>query len=105
MKQELEQLLKNIKQEIIEVLGEKFRGLILFGSYARGEESAFSDIDLLLLVDGRLSPYERKKIDEIITRFSLENDLVITCIDYSLNIFERFNTPFLMNVKEEGIQV
>ncbi len=102
---EIEKILKGLKQELIKVLGDKFKDLILFGSYARKEESEFSDIDLLLLVKGELSWEERSKIDEIISRFSLDNDITIACIDYPIEIFEKFNTPFLLNVKEEGIRI
>ncbi len=102
---EIEKILKGLKQELIKVLGDKFKDLILFGSYARKEESEFSDIDLLLLVKGELSREERSKIGKIISRFSLDNDITITCIDYPIEIFEKFNTPFLLNVKEEGIRI
>ena len=101
----IKQKLKLIKREIAEALGKKFRGLILFGSYARGEEGKFSDVDLLLLVDGYLSLSEKNKVDEIISRFSLENDMVVVCIDYPVDFFEKFNSPFLLNVKEEGVEV
>ncbi len=101
----LQKVLRDLKQEIIKILGEKFQELILFGSYARKEEGAFSDIDLLLLVKGELSREEKRKMDEVISRFSLENEVTIACIDYPVEIFERFNTPFLLNVKEEGIRV
>ena len=97
--------LEVIKQEIAKVLGGKFKGLILFGSYARGEQGEFSDVDLLLLVDGRLSLDEKSQVDAIISRFSLESDVVITCIDYPVDFFEKYNTPFLLNVKEEGVRL
>jgi predicted nucleotidyltransferase len=32
--------------------GERYKGLVLFGSYARGEAVQGSDVDLLLLLDG-----------------------------------------------------
>ena len=64
---ELQKILKDLKQELIKVLGEKFKELILFGSYARGEEGEFSDIDLLLLLEGELSREEKKKINEVIS--------------------------------------
>jgi predicted nucleotidyltransferase len=104
-KMKFERILKELKEEIAEAIGEKFEALLLFGSYSRGEEREFSDLDLLLLVKERLTAYEKSKIDEITGRFSLENDIVISCIDYPVNLYEEYNTPFLLNVKEEAIKI
>ncbi len=97
--------LKELKRKIIKVIGSKFKMLVLFGSYSRGEENDFSDVDLLLVVRGELSPHERDEINKIITRFSLDNDIVISCIDYPEEIYRECNTPFLLNVKEEGYEI
>jgi len=100
-----ESMLKELKNEMAKILGEKFGLLLLFGSYARGEESKFSDLDLLLVVKEELSPFEKNEIKELISRFSLENDIVISCIDYPEKLYNKYNTPFLLNVKEEGIEI
>ena len=97
--------LKELKRKIIKLIGSKFKMLILFGSYSRGEENNFSDVDLLLVVREKLSLHERDEINKIIARFSLENDVVISCIDYPEEIYRECNTPFLLNVKEEGYEI
>ena len=100
---DLEKFLRDFKSEVMSVLGDKFKNLILFGSYARHEEGEYSDMDLLLLVKGKLTREEKRKVNEIVSRYSLEYDITMTCLDYPVEIFEKFNTPFLLNVKEEGI--
>jgi predicted nucleotidyltransferase len=47
---DLKPILSSFKKEIEEILGKNFQNLILFGSYARGEESTESDIDLLVVL-------------------------------------------------------
>lgn len=47
---DLKPILSSFKKEIKEILGKNFHDLILFGSYARGEESTESDIDLLVVL-------------------------------------------------------
>ncbi len=101
----MEDKLRELKKEITKVIGDKLKTLILFGSYSRGDESDFSDLDLLLVVRNNLSPYEKSKINEIVAKFSLESDIVISCIDYPENIYREYNTPFLLNVKEEGHEI
>jgi predicted nucleotidyltransferase len=47
---DLKPILSSFKKEIKEILAKNFQDLILFGSYARGEESTESDIDLLVVL-------------------------------------------------------
>lgn len=102
---EFKKMIKEFKEELKEVLGEKFMDLILFGSYARGDFSTDSDIDLLLIVKERLSSEEKERVSSICATFSLKYDIVISCFDYPYDVFNRYNTPFLLNVKDEGVKI
>lgn len=51
-RKEVLKLLEELKAEMKEKLGDKLAGLLLFGSYSRGDYSASSDVDLLILSDG-----------------------------------------------------
>lgn len=57
-------LLEEIKSCLDTVYGERLKGVILFGSFARNEESEDSDIDVLVLLDKMesLSIESRKSI-------------------------------------------
>lgn len=44
-------LLGQVQKELVETLGEHAVSLVLFGSFARGEESKRSDIDVMAVVD------------------------------------------------------
>ena len=98
-------ILKRLKKDLKVALGEKIGDLILFGSYSRGDYTEYSDIDLLILVNSRLSRDETRKVDDLIAGYSFENDVVISGLVYPLDTYQRFNTPFLLNIKEEGIVV
>ena len=102
---ELENILAELKKQLQEKLGKKFAALVLYGSYARGEETEESDIDLLLLVSEELTQEEKILVDEIVSQLSLKYDVVLSCVDYPLKVYESYNTPFLLNVKEEGIRI
>ena len=75
-------ILQEFKAEVEKILGDKFAGLILFGSFARGEASPDSDLDLLLLVRKKLTKKEDEKISDLSTALSLKYDLLITCFAY-----------------------
>ncbi|MGB2821516.1 MAG: nucleotidyltransferase domain-containing protein [Phycisphaerae bacterium] len=46
-----EQLLREIRARLREAHGERLRGVVLYGSEARGDAQPDSDIDLLVLLD------------------------------------------------------
>ena len=47
-----EQLLKEIKARLEAAYGDRLRGVVLYGSEARGDARPDSDIDVLVLLDG-----------------------------------------------------
>jgi predicted nucleotidyltransferase len=103
--QDVDNILKRLKSDLKSALEDKIGDLILFGSYSRGDNTQYSDIDLLILVNSRLTRDETRKVDDLIAGYSLENDIVISGLVYPVETYHRFNTPFLLNIKEEGILV
>jgi predicted nucleotidyltransferase len=98
-------LLRDFKSDLRAAIGGRIEDIILFGSYSRGDFTEYSDIDLLILAKGRLSKEETQKIDDLIASYSLKYDIVISGLVYPAETYQKFNTPFLLNVKEEGILV
>jgi hypothetical protein len=56
-------------------------------------------------VDPPLAREETRKVDDLIASYSLKYDVVISGLVYPEEIYKRFNTPFLLNVKEQGIAI
>ena len=78
----------------------------LYGSYARGDFDAESDIDILLTVDGEaLEPYEWP-LAEIESELSLEYDRMICVNIVPLRRFIQYadDLPYYRNVRKEGIR-
>ena len=84
--------------------------VILYGSEARGEANAYSDIDLLILVDKeRLTYNEIVLITAPLYELELQGDCSVTI---SPLVYTReqwynrpFRTPFFINVMNEGIRL
>ena len=94
-----------LKSRLEAALGKKLAGLILFGSYARGDYSRGSDLDFLLLLSARATREEKNEISQICSSLSLSYDTVIVCIDYLQKEFEKRSSPLVLNVKKEGIRI
>jgi predicted nucleotidyltransferase len=52
------ELLRRAKATLQEAFGKRLRGVILYGSEARGTAAADSDIDLLVLLEGPVDHWE-----------------------------------------------
>lgn len=84
--------------------GDRFRGLLLYGSYARGTAWEGSDVDLLLLLEGPVDPVrEILSVQPVKNPLSLESDLALSVMPVSVEDFERAETMFLRVVRREAI--
>ena len=89
--------------------GPRFRGIVLYGSYARGDYDSGSDIDLLVLMeDGTELDREREAISKLTHRLDYK------CHEYGTILspyfllegdYQRGKSPFFLNVKREGISL
>jgi len=99
-------ILLKIKQSVR--LTEPTATVILYGSYARGENNKQSDIDILILVDrDKLSYSEEQKISDPLYDLEFETGLIISPLIFSRNDWETRHaiTPFYKNVKKDGVQL
>ncbi|MGQ9572579.1 MAG: nucleotidyltransferase domain-containing protein [Dehalococcoidia bacterium] len=88
------------------VYGERLRGVILYGSWARGEATEASDIDVLVVLDGPLAyDDELRHLSRIAAGLTLEHGVYVSAQPISTQDFEERSEPFLMNVRREGVQV
>lgn len=82
--------------------------VILFGSVARGEETADSDVDLLVLVPQEVTPKLRRVVHDQLYEIELESDQIITSIIRQRKAWESAPlnyTPLYRVIKNEGIQL
>jgi len=104
MDERIKQLVNQIKEHLIKMHGEKIKQVILYGSHVRGEATKTSDIDILVVVDDSLKPFEvRKSLSDTLFDILLEEGELVSVIAVPEHIFENYNSPFILNVKGEGI--
>lgn len=99
-------ILDSVKTYFSGLYQEQLNSVVLFGSQARGDAYESSDIDILVVLDSEVNPYrEIDRTSEFIAQVCLDNDVVISRHFISLDKFKHGNTPFLQNIRREGVPV
>ena len=102
----IKKILKEFKEKLIELYEEQLIDVLLYGSYARGEQREDSDIDIAVILKGNIEPFkEIDRITEFSYDLSLKYSVLISIHPVSdIDYFSR-NYPFLLNLREEGISI
>lgn len=82
--------------------------IILYGSVARGEETAESDIDLLVLVSQEVTPALRRTVRARLYHVGLQTDRVITSIVRQKSAWHSAPlnyTPLYHAIENEGVRL
>lgn len=103
---DLEALLRSLSEELAELYGARYRGLVLYGSYARGDADEGSDVDLLLLLAGEADPVvELRRSHPIKWPLALEAGYTVALIPVSIKDYSYSEEPYLYNARREGMPV
>lgn len=104
MDKKTKRLVGQVKEALISTYGKKIKRVILYGSHVRGESTSDSDIDILVVVDDSLNPFEvRKSLSDLLFDIILKEKELVSVIAVPEHFFENYNFPFILNVKGEGV--
>ena len=104
--EKLSEILQILRSGLAELLGTQLEAVYLYGSHARGEATSDSDIDVLIVLNRNFDYFEMiEKTGDLAAKLSLENDTVIALAFVTKDNYKTRQTPFLMNVRREGVPV
>lgn len=100
----IKKALTEMSKRIVESNGGKIEKIIVYGSYARNEETSDSDIDVAIITNGKVNQ------DSLITvalNYELEMNKVISIVDIEKRKFRKYKDalPFYKNIEKEGIEI
>ena len=98
-------VLGELVEGILSILESQVIRIVLYGSVARGTNTAESDVDIALLLNGNLSRETEDKLSDLIVDLNLKYVIVLSVIDIDYEMFKKWEkvTPFYKNVNEEGV--
>ena len=102
----IDKIIAALRKELEKVYGTRLKKMLLYGSWARDEATEDSDIDIMLVLDGDVSPgREIDRIINVVTEINLKYRILISVYPVSLKDFKNVRSPLLINARKEGTLV
>jgi len=100
-------LTQAVKSELQTLYGKRLAKLILYGSYARGDQHEVSDIDfLVVLKDNKIKTgSELRYMNSALYNLELQFNTIISAHPTTLGRFNTSDYLFYQNVRREGIEL
>lgn len=90
---------------LVDIFSNNIIAIILYGSVARNENTAESDIDIAIIVKNEMDDATRERFMQWSAELDLRYDKVFSIIDIQEKNMEKWGSvlPFYQNVQKEGI--
>ncbi len=102
-------IMQDFAKRARKILGKALDSVIVYGSYARGDYSEFSDIDIMLLVslDEAQIKHISDQISDLAFEYMMKYGVDISPVITNTDHFNYWvdNLPFYRNVRDEGVKL
>ena len=104
--EDIKDLANEIKRFLIDKYGDNIKKVIVYGSFARGEATEASDIDMMVIIDDSInSENVEKELSAFLFDILLERKELISVFAIPESMYENYNSPFILNTKAEGVVI
>lgn len=89
------------------IYGQSLSNIVLYGSYARGNENNESDVDIALILLKQPAKEQTDAMIDCVANYELECGKVLSVVDIDNGKFNKWKDtlPFYKNVNKEGISL
>ena len=102
-REEIQPLLEELKAALGDLYGERLARVVLYGSFARGEATDASDVDVLVVLRGAVDERtEIKRTSEMLYALQTEHRELIALLPISWGEYHARAHPLMVNVRREG---
>lgn len=106
MDEALKPILAEQRRRLEALYGRRLVAMVLFGSQARGDAEPGSDIDVLVVLQGKVSAWDEiQRTGDDISELSLRHNVVISCVFMDEERFIHGSGPLLRNIRREGVSI
>ena len=96
--------LQDVRAALRETYGDRLQQLIVFGSHARGDARADSDVDVLIVLGGDVdSLNEARRTSDIVMDVAVHHGVSLSLVHLSEDEFAQQDRPLLRNIDREGV--
>lgn len=108
-KDELKEIIQIMADTYYKIFEKEVDQILLYGSYARGDNTVDSDIDLVAIVHGERRELQDKlkKVWDVSSELELKYNVIIspTVIPYDEYIKYKEDVPYYQNIQKEGVNI
>jgi predicted nucleotidyltransferase len=102
----MDPIVQKCKETLAKYYGERFAGLILYGSQARDQAEPGSDIDLLVLLHGPFDYFqELRGLVELLYPLQLETDRLLSVKPAAARDFQAGVLHFYRQAQRDGVRL
>ena len=96
--------MKQLKEGLTPIYGDRLRGVYLYGSYARGDYHTGSDVDVMIILKDYNSYWdELRRSSQLASDISLEYDVTISRLIIKEIQWQESAMPVVRNVHRDGV--
>lgn len=100
----IRKLMKELKEGLQRIYGDKLKAVYLYGSYARGDYRQGSDVDVMVLLkDYRNYWKEYMRSSDYVSDISLKYDVTVSYILIKELQWKEADKPVLRNIRKDGL--
>lgn len=85
-----EKILKELVSGILSIMKSQVVRIVLYGSVARGTNTAESDVDVALFMNGTLDGNTEDKLSDLVVDMNLKYDRFFSVIDIDYDVFKKW---------------